>query len=428
MEKRTWLLNIWRKRKSRTVDVITKSGLFDESYYRESYPDVAAVQIDPLEHYVAFGAREGRNPHPLFDTAHYLAQSPNLSTTHTNPLEHFINIGAARGLDPNAYFDTSFYLDRYSDVAASGMNPLLHYIGHGAREGRSTSESFQTAFYTWRYPDVLESGMNPLEHFMRRGLFEGRIAKEDLLDGALAEEYWQLRQIEPLLPTLHQLKQLPQHLISNKAPASEAYFKLARLVDRPFSHLFLLSGQDNSDSHKLAISICQAILQDNSANEPLMLIMDNNNYRLKENLLNKNRIICLDSLASNLELSDKITILVRFIIQAAPKVVHNFDSEVGWLAFRQYQRQLSQYTQLATCLFAHKIDSDGLPCGYSIEHFNHCVDNLNWVFIYDEFFKTDLTNRFALEQSNCDKLIAVHPAMDTDSQASVRLHSLGTYL
>ena len=38
-------------------------GLFDAQYYLAANPDVAAAGVDPLAHYLAFGAQEGR---PIF--------------------------------------------------------------------------------------------------------------------------------------------------------------------------------------------------------------------------------------------------------------------------------------------------------------------------------------------------------------------------
>jgi hypothetical protein len=34
--------------------VIKGSGLFDEAYYRETFPDIAASGIDPVEHWVGY--------------------------------------------------------------------------------------------------------------------------------------------------------------------------------------------------------------------------------------------------------------------------------------------------------------------------------------------------------------------------------------
>jgi hypothetical protein len=56
------------------VAAIRDSGLFDESWYRRTYPDVEQSCLSAIEHYLAIGAREGRNPGPLFDTAYYARQ------------------------------------------------------------------------------------------------------------------------------------------------------------------------------------------------------------------------------------------------------------------------------------------------------------------------------------------------------------------
>ena len=59
--------------------MIVVSGLFDEAYYRASYPDVCASRLTPLAHFVLRGAYEGRNPHPLFDGAYYLRRNPDIA-------------------------------------------------------------------------------------------------------------------------------------------------------------------------------------------------------------------------------------------------------------------------------------------------------------------------------------------------------------
>lgn len=45
---------------------IEKSGLFDAAWYVQSYPDVAYSGLDPLRHYVMYGAAVGRDPSPSF--------------------------------------------------------------------------------------------------------------------------------------------------------------------------------------------------------------------------------------------------------------------------------------------------------------------------------------------------------------------------
>jgi len=90
-----------RKRFQRLCSIIEQSGMFDATWYKNTYPDVAQSSLNPIEHYLRHGAREGRNPSPRFNTQNYL--------------------------------------HRYPDVAneTPPINPLLHYVLHGKKEGRS---------------------------------------------------------------------------------------------------------------------------------------------------------------------------------------------------------------------------------------------------------------------------------------------------
>ena len=132
-----WLAHRRRaKLLSQTKTAIDSSGLFDAAWYLTQYPDVAAAGMNPVTHYITFGANEGRDPTPLFDTKWYLAQYPDVAAAGMNPLLHYVLCGANEGRDPNPSFDTDWYVAQYTDVAARGVNPLAHYFTHGANEGR----------------------------------------------------------------------------------------------------------------------------------------------------------------------------------------------------------------------------------------------------------------------------------------------------
>lgn len=40
----------------------------DPAWYRERYPDIAAINLDPYEHFVRYGAAEKRDPNRFFDS------------------------------------------------------------------------------------------------------------------------------------------------------------------------------------------------------------------------------------------------------------------------------------------------------------------------------------------------------------------------
>lgn len=78
--------------------ILRKSKLFDGIWYNQRYPDVSARKMDPVRHYLEYGAKEGRDPGPAFSTSGYRA--------------------------------------RYPDVEEAGINPLVHYLKYGRKEGR----------------------------------------------------------------------------------------------------------------------------------------------------------------------------------------------------------------------------------------------------------------------------------------------------
>ncbi|TNC74991.1 glycosyltransferase [Rubellimicrobium roseum] len=71
----------------------------------------------------------------LFDADWYCAQYPDVTSVGLDPLKHFLRFGALLRRDPSPHFETAFYLDSHPDVAASGVNPLVHYLQTGCAQG-----------------------------------------------------------------------------------------------------------------------------------------------------------------------------------------------------------------------------------------------------------------------------------------------------
>ena len=107
----------------------TVGALFDASYYLAQNPDVAAAGVDPYQHYVTFGWKEGRDPSPYFDTKYYLQQNPDVAAAGVDPLIHFAAYGWREGRDPSLVFSDAKYLA--SHPSAAGTDPLLDFEQSG---------------------------------------------------------------------------------------------------------------------------------------------------------------------------------------------------------------------------------------------------------------------------------------------------------
>ena len=199
---------------------------FDTDAYLSANPDVKAAGIDPYQHYMQYGWKEGRDPSASFDTERYLEQNQDANAQGLNPLQHYLDHGYAEGRpiyvavgnhieadgfdaeyyllvnrdvgqagvdpyqhylqdgwlegrNPNAYFDTKGYLAIYTDVAAAGINPLEHYDTYGWLEGRDPSSQFDTNGYKAINTDVADADIDPLKHFLEYGVHELRTIVND---------------------------------------------------------------------------------------------------------------------------------------------------------------------------------------------------------------------------------------------------------
>ncbi len=115
------------------------SPLFDVPFYLHRNPDVLRAGINPIMHYIEYGAAEGRDPNPLFDTSYYLEQNPDVANADINPLIHYLKHGVSEKRDPNSRFDTAHYLEQNPTLVEGGGNPLIHYLQHSVRQRRIPS-------------------------------------------------------------------------------------------------------------------------------------------------------------------------------------------------------------------------------------------------------------------------------------------------
>ncbi|KCZ87584.1 family 2 glycosyl transferase [Hyphomonas johnsonii MHS-2] len=190
----------WRNRRrlKRDALLIEASDLFDREAYRKLYPDLQESGLDPLEHYITRGWREGREPGPRFVAQNYLDAYPDVLAKGVNPLLHYLTSGKSEGRLPNppassqaapalmdsaggralieasGLFDRSYYLEQHPDVRAAGVDPLDHFLASGWHEGRAPGPGFDSRWYLESNPDVKAAGMNPLVHYITNGRVEGR--------------------------------------------------------------------------------------------------------------------------------------------------------------------------------------------------------------------------------------------------------------
>src|SRR5947209_20058957 len=98
-----------RYRPSATMPVLGRSDIlgppdieamgrnFDPDYYASEYPDLRLSRDQLFAHFCSGGWFEGRNPGPFFDTTTYLLRYPDVMLADINPLDHYLRYGSREG-------------------------------------------------------------------------------------------------------------------------------------------------------------------------------------------------------------------------------------------------------------------------------------------------------------------------------------------
>ena len=89
----------------------------------------------------------GKTPSFLFDSAYYLLKNPDLIPTISisTAFDHYIKYGAAEGKSPNKWFDPIYYANKWSDLKPLNLDAatlFMHYNLYGVWEGRSAGSTF----------------------------------------------------------------------------------------------------------------------------------------------------------------------------------------------------------------------------------------------------------------------------------------------
>lgn len=166
------------------------ANLFDPNFYRQANPDLATAGVTTdaqlRDHFLRFGADEGRRFSPFINLAYYRTSNPDLAlagiTTNRQAFEHLEQYGLAEGRRFSVVFNPAFYRSRNPDLVTAGVvsNEQIseHYKNFGINEGRVASEFFDPRFYLDNNADLRAAGFNfrqAVDHFLNYGIREPRL-------------------------------------------------------------------------------------------------------------------------------------------------------------------------------------------------------------------------------------------------------------
>ncbi|MBN7787653.1 glycosyltransferase family 61 protein, partial [Ponticoccus gilvus] len=164
--------------------------LLDAEWYLEQNPDVARAGVDPLEHYLKDGEREGRAPCALFHPRHYAANLDPRDRPARGLAAHYLAYGEARGHAPHPLFaplHCAAFLP--GEAAAEDSDPpgiLERYL-----TAFGTDVAPHPLFDPVHYAKALDlppEDLPLLLHFLETGAAEG-LSPHPLIEGARLLEW-----------------------------------------------------------------------------------------------------------------------------------------------------------------------------------------------------------------------------------------------
>ena len=203
------------REKVTSVGGVDYSLVYDPDYYVKYNADVRRVfgndYVALLNHFVAFGMREGRIANVAFNVYSYKNEYPDLRRAYKNDFskyyKHYIEYGRKEGRhttgkedrifggmtvldgrDYSAVYDVNEYVNKYTDLKkAFGYDDealLRHFVNFGMNEGRQAKSTFNVEIYKDNYADLRKAFRNNNKeyylHYLNFGIKEGRSARRKI--------------------------------------------------------------------------------------------------------------------------------------------------------------------------------------------------------------------------------------------------------
>ena len=170
---------------------------FDRTFYWWRYPDMAAVDIDPLVHFMKWGVAETRTPHPLIDIKYIQATAPDLLPDPPT-IEALHDVLSQDRADPSPLFSLDYYRRQLGDPVAVRGGLLRHFLEVGLLQGLKPNPHFDPIAH-YRRADVKTHDIrSALRHFALSGETAPRPAPATAQRLAKAETEQLFRKRDPI--------------------------------------------------------------------------------------------------------------------------------------------------------------------------------------------------------------------------------------
>lgn len=224
----------------------------------------------------------------------------------------------------------------------------------------------------------------PVKAFLRSPVYAMDVSSGDgeAIPSWLVEEWRDIHQLDPkLFPDQALLESVTFYLYT--MPVSEigrCYSELCALYGSNKSHVFLVPWLLRGGADLVALNYINALAQQALAGDIVVIATVDACSPWSEKLPASVRFIPFGSSYSHLSHDEQEKLLVRLLLQKAPKVIHNINSDLGYRLFVKYGKALSSISNLYASSFCIDLGPEGNMTGYPVWYLPACFDVLKSIF------------------------------------------------
>ncbi len=357
------------------------SAEFDRDYYLRRYEDVARARVDPVAHYIQYGAREGRDPSPEFGTSYYLNRYRDVRQTGLNPFYHYLTIGRAEGRSATPFGGGDPDFDAFCEI-----------LGHAPAE----------------VAQELVSRRRDLRARLERGVLGQMVARASELE-PLIHRSWPAA-MTARLPPFHSAAVVGQVIAMHRLQDAAGWRRARAVVVTPASEVH--------DAARIAGHLATALVGLYGRDEIVVLRTDSTEIGFPVWFPDGCRRVDFVDIARNMQPDDRQRLLVEFLRSLRPAAVFNVNSSLLWDAMLPYGRALAS----STALYAYFFNDPGIYgdwVGSPLKEFYRHFDILHTVITDSNYLANDLRTRFQIPPSRADKLVTLDTPIGDQRDASV---------
>lgn len=285
-----------------------------------------------------------------------------------------------------ALFDADWYLQTYPDVAQAGLNPLRHYLDHGAAEGRLP-----------RPPAPARRGPSQ----------EALAAATALIEEFAGSEFDLARLRHQPLDALPVIPDLPESL-------AEAWRSLYLSLDRAPRTLLIVPSLDDERLRRHLLCVCHHAIA--SGDPAALLVLAADETRPSVAAAAPGGVVwrSLAEFRADLDIEEKVAIVVALIHALRPQAALVLESAVGWRAIARQGVALHRLCGLFAAFVS--LAGDALEGAeeddLALRYLRECLPFLAAVYASDPAWVDDLAARYGLPAATRRNFRFLPPAAD----------------